>query len=339
MAATSTYDYRRETFTDSVDGASATEVWQVKDASTPAEALSATPEPNTRPIAKINESHPTRSNLKVRSVAATRTGFKTSDVTATYGVPPGGGDWVIIKSDDPVQQKPLITWGNGTIPVPTDTDAFGYPYVNSAGCAFNPLPVQYLKVKYLSIVVQKPGYTMAEYEKYEDSVNEDEVIIGGDKMLPGEVRCTTIQPVEGYTQGATSINVGFNFEILRVRQVLTAGTTPLRIQYPWNIFGRFKDQGSEGWATIDGAKKQGVFCYASTGSRVETDKPLNGSGRPIDPSIKVKANIADTGVSPEDSPGGYWPKGYLAGGDSLKIITFRQHRTQKFTDLKVLELV
>lgn len=341
MAAYSTYDYRSETVTDSVDGKTATCKWQVRNATSTSEALNAIPEPSTRQIAKINESHPEDSFLKCRSVSATRSAAFMFDVTAQYGIPPDGGDWNIGTPTETKNKPPLISWNTGVISLPTDTDASGYPYVNSAGTALlNPAPIRYLKVKTLTIVRWEDSYDWDQYSKFEDTMNFDEFTIGGQRVYKGEAHCTTIQPSDSYGPTAKTIPISYTFEILRLYRVLTANTTPLRVTEPWRIMQEYKDQGSEAWATIDGTKKQGVLCYATTGGKVETDKPLSGRGLPLDPNLVVKANLSDSGSTPTEPPQTYWPPSYLSGAEGKpRTIRFQPFVYANFGSLGILDLV
>lgn len=340
--ATAKYDYRKESLVPSADGMTGTRGWAVDACDSIIEALTAPPAAGDPPIAQINESFPGYGAVRCRSTPCNRVAPKSYEIIANYGIPPTGEGWQGGADNvDPLERKPSVTWRTGRIAVPTEIDTYGYPLVNSAGDSRDPAETRYLKVKYLTIIRWEKGYDYERYGKYEDAVNEKDIVIRGSPgdgkvvFRAGEVHCDTIEPAEVYSPDQIILPIAFNFEIIQEWRVNPQSGELTRMRNPWRVLSAFKDKGLTGWASVSGTLKKGDLYYADDSEKVSTEIALDGTGRPIDPNIRVSLDGL-TFYTPQ-SHALYWPDHYITDYSTadLKIIEPRMLIERDFNELDI----
>ncbi len=326
-------------------------MWGVIDAATASEAFNAPPTGGATaanpPIAKVNESHPDKGAVKCRSRSISRPGLNKWEVTAQYGVPPGG-EWSAIDGADPINTKPAITWSDGKIAVPSDIDLNGYAFVNSAGDPFEPPPTRYIKVKSLMITRYEKGYDYNKYRPYEETVNASDITIGNVTFYAGEILCNSIQPSDTYNlepTGILNIPIGYSFDIMRAYRKI--GGQFKRVTHPWLMLQALKDQGTSGWASVGGTPKKGSLYLphptdtSKVGDKITSDILLDGKGKPIDTTLKVSLD-GETPYDPVDAPSSarQWPDSYLAeySTGQVKIINFAMAYAADFSQLSIFNI-
>jgi hypothetical protein len=267
----------------------ATRIWQVIDAANEADALAAAPFPGSDLIPALNASHPQNARLIVTNRNPVTDGGPTTwKVTVSYSIVAitgGGGD------GDPLNTTPIVSWGMGEITLAVDRDVDNKAIINSAGDAFDPPLQRTFKTLRLRIVKWFPIFDLALSDTFTNTVNSNNFQTGNLAITVGQCLCTGILPAEDYPITSTAIPIGFDFEIIRG---LYNNQFPVK---PYSTY--VKDQGRRGWYTPAGGSTPtlGDFHYAD-GERVDQDVPLDGTGKPIDTTIRVTKSL----IAPANNP-------------------------------------
>lgn len=238
-------------------GIDAHDEWQVTGASTGSEALDAPGVPHQ------NDSHPWDVLLLAQQPTVTREGFNLYLVSVDYVRLGGSGSNP--DPNDPLNAPLVYRWEMGNTTESVDRDAAGNPILNSVGEPFDPPPTKNIGTLFLTVTRNEPSYDPGIALTYQNKRNSDQ-FFGAEA---GQALCLSIAPAEAFAADAEYIPVQYHFEFRADK-----------------FRHRIRDQGLNGRFDDNGTSKIAPFYMNST-DRASTPILLDGTGKPMDPSIKV----------------------------------------------------
>ncbi len=294
MPITSNETPRGRSLTREITGMqwSATRVWEVYGAANENECFVATALDGS-PIAQLGNSHPQSSLLRVVTVTPAQQEGLFWLVTAQYAIPSDlkGGDSGA--AQELLSRKPTLSIRSGKISIAVDRDAKGRPRVNSAGDAFDPPGQRSISVRYFRYVRYEPFPDVDKMDRFENTVNDADLLIGG-KVAVSKQRlyCDTIEATEDFGPDTLAVPIAYNFILRR-----SFDDTP----HPFNDY--IMDIGDRGFYSDSGSAtaKLGYF-FDATGTQ-QFNVKLDGTGKPLDPNIKVTSALK-TPISNPNPPAG-----------------------------------
>jgi hypothetical protein len=293
--------YSTENFTgrnlspSSTGGWTATRVWMVTGAVNEGEVQTALPLPNsgTLPVAKLNDSHPQNALLICTGLTIEQIGPRAWMLRATYtmpsltGLPPG--------DPNPLLSKPRVSWEEGQRAVPFDIDLVGVPVINSTGVPYSPAPTREIYFDILTIKRHEPFFDLQKARLFRNAVNSNTFTSGNVVFLAGECLCTSIKPTQEYTTDATAIEIAYRFQIeggLNETST-TQGFEPFQLH--------MRDRGRSSFGQGGSGAVMGPITGAD-GAAIADDVPLDGTGKPIETTLKVRVDPSGTLVAPIARP-------------------------------------
>lgn len=248
---------------------------------------------NGEQVPPINASHPSNRDLRV-AYKSVGPGLNERVVSVRYQYAQGG--LVFAPNDNPLTRKPRISWARVTTQEYVRRDIFNNPIANTAGDPFDPPPQITMASRMLTIRRHEQGYKPEISDRFENTVNSFEVVASGRRFPPGTIRVESIIPVGEYTDGAAVLEIEYQLEI-KWRLFTPPGTQLTEIDRNPFYFWTF-DQGSRGWYsagdTNNASLKTGLLYHTDeTGKSdeaVTSAVPLDGRGKPVDPSVVVTIN-------------------------------------------------
>lgn len=241
-------------------GIDAHDEWQVTGASTGSEALDAPGVPHQ------NDSHPWDVLLLAQQPTVTREGFNLYLVSVDYVRLGGSGSNP--DPNDPLNAPLVYRWEMGNTTESVDQDAEGNAILNSAGERFDPPPTKNIGTLFLTVRRNEPSYDPAIALTFQNKRNSDPFF----GAQPGQALCLSIAPNAEYAEDAEYIPVDYHFEFRADK-----------------FRHRIMDQGLNGWFNDNGTLKLAPF-YMNITDRAGAAVLLDGTGKPIESSIKVAGN-------------------------------------------------
>lgn len=212
-----------------------------------------------------NDPHPDNPLLHVRDRDADPLGPTAWRVTAGYRFGEFLGD------DDPLNERPKYRQDYEYETVPVDRDVDNNPIKNSAGDSIEGL-TDTRQILVLYVVVNQPSFSLATAEAYNDHVNDRPLVLAGQGTIEGGRALLRYMKVAGeWSPGDPFVRVEYCIAI-------KVGLDP------WDWFVR--DQGEMGWYDDAGTKKKGAIMQPN-GTKPPGDVLLDGTGKPIDPDLKI----------------------------------------------------
>lgn len=246
------------------DGYEAELVWEVTGVSTQQEAIAAVG-------VAINTSHPASSSLRCNYISAdTPRGPMLWEVRARFATGTFGDNTA------PLSQPMRLRWRPGNITEPIGKDRVGKPILNSANTAFATNFTKPYSTLYLTVHRNEPFYNIQKALTYRNRVNKDQFnVLNAGTVEPGQCMCLDIYPTHDYPAIGTvsHVEVAYEFEF-------RDGKHPFQ--------PRGVDQGPTGYYSDGGTVRPGNFTDGD-GTTLVTDVMLDGTGKPIDPGVRVTA--------------------------------------------------
>lgn len=296
----------------------ATIAYDVIDAATEADALSAVP--------TIGVSHPQYGDaLTLNSRNPRKRGFNYWVVTTTYSSDSGGGNVA--------SRIPKLRWSHDLVIEEVDRDFDGHAITNSVG---DP-PANSLTNEFYDLTLTyrrfEPEFNLRKSLSYLGKVNKDSFsIVSGQgfdaknlQVNPGECKCVEFAPVGEYdAQGVSA--TGSNVEILygfRIRERIQIAGSKFVSGFDWRIL----DQGYRGRWKDGETLRLGDF-YHSASERASDMVKLDGTGFPvgrIGRTIGVTRSMHDA-VGADTPPGATLDDRYK-DQDAVFLVYQRNKRT------------
>lgn len=240
-------------------GVDAVQAWDVVKAATAIEAIGAVP-------VTAGSTHPHDNTLTADPLSAEAQGFKFWKVTANYKAAGSGGGG---GSSGAVLGRPKLRWTRGTVSGSVDVDAANRPLFNSAGDLFDGQTREKGERGFIITRVEQ-SYNLAKADEYEDTINDSTVtLLNKYTFAPRTLRLVSYMPAGDIDFDATTIQAEYLFLIRRDT---------------WRR--RLPDRGNRGWYTGDGGTKK-KDAFVTDKGQILTDVLLDGTGKPIDPEIRV----------------------------------------------------
>ncbi|HEX4796184.1 MAG TPA: hypothetical protein VH370_20510 [Humisphaera sp.] len=173
----------------------------------------------------------------------------------------------------PLDEPAKILAEAGIEMVPTDIDKDQNAILNSAGDPFDPPQSGAVHTLGLCVRLAVPFYNIQEAIKITDAVNSDPFELrGAGGVEPGQCHCRSYKPTEDYTENAPFVWVEYVFEFAEGVE-------------PWQSITF--DEGRNGWyVNLFNETVKGQICY-NDGTPVNQDVRLDGTGKPMDPKMKI----------------------------------------------------
>ncbi|MGE5608329.1 MAG: hypothetical protein ACM359_03665 [Bacillota bacterium] len=293
--------------------------WTVSGVRSETEALNAVP-------VREGASHPRSGYLHCKGLNVERESPSLFHVQATYQntLVSGGGGGGGGGGGDVLDTAVRWRWHVGHQSVPTDTDAEGNAIVNSTGePAANGVYREETLVS-LTVARTEPYYDIFWALQYIDHVNEDSFQVAGITVHPLAAVLRSATPNEDIIEGAGPVRVEYVFEFKLTR-------TPLELNHevsPWDY--ALSDKGFHAYYQ-DGADNRTKYgtLYGSDHKPLTTPARLNGSGQPINKSIRVSDQLKEA-----------WPTQWqikrekVGEGEELAyLLRYKKYPRAKFAEL------
>ena len=246
----------------------------------------------------------------------------------TYAIP-GSGNFPD-PGDDPLLRPFRWTVQKSYVERPSEVDAKRRPKKNSAGDFFQPKPKKYRRRILIGTRYER-FWDIAKGNKFEDTVNLNQISLGPVVIAPGEACFLSYEPSGEFEGDADYLLMEYAIEVAtdeRARDPARPEEPPIS-GYPFDTHQL--DVGNFGWYTgSDGKPKRGRFCYATgttaanSGNTIQGDADdvqLNGAGKPFPrPSTEAQIYVRDMEgkliYTPIENPNqaerlvdGFWPTG------------------------------
>ncbi len=190
--------------------------FDIVDADSETEALSAVIVGTALNVPNRNDPHPDQSRLKVRSVEAARVGFGIYKLSVAYAIPQGaggGGDEFPDGEDDPLDEPNTFDWVLGNESVQFDRDIDDNPILNSALDPFVKLPTRYRGTIGCIIRRWEPFFDVQLPLTYKNTVNSNTFTVGGLGVIQaGQAFCEAITPTDTYKSDAALLKIEYRFK-------------------------------------------------------------------------------------------------------------------------------
>ncbi|HEV7297753.1 MAG TPA: hypothetical protein VGN72_00185 [Tepidisphaeraceae bacterium] len=268
-----------------------------------------------------NSSHLNMEALKLKTFQPRTVGLGVHEVTAVYSVPPNGS-WQTPEDDaDPLDAPAEISWSPNIVSEPFDRDIDGNPVLNSAGDAPANPPSRTYVYSTLTITTNEEFYNYAGYKPYINTVNSDSIEVDQPNsttvtFAAGTVKCVSIAPARMYKATDSYVPITRTFEIWDLAEISTTQPHQCRIL----------DQGSSGWYNDEGVKN-GSLC-TDQGEYVANDKLLDGTGKPLDSTLKVRDGGEQ--YTPVARPGGTPTGATIEGTADAKYLLYKRYKAKAF---------
>jgi hypothetical protein len=251
--------------------------------------------------AGVGASHPQDGRLYVADQGAigvsNEGGPTTWRVTFNYTRKDGGAG--AAGGDELLAKRTRWRWTPGTAGETTDNDLHGNVIANSAGSPFQPKAMREYPTLQLEAYRYVSRFDLPLALRFMGKNNSNGFTIAQfGRVEPGQVRCLFIGPTQDFIEVRDGeqppVEICHRFEI---RNAAVSGE--------FNDPGfklRVLDKSRGGWALVDGKLTPGEFSTKTpTGGYVEVGEEilLDGTGKPIDPEIRIgtKAATVKTPVS------------------------------------------
>lgn len=264
---------------------SATRSWDIINATTETECLTATIIGGSTLVPAFNEQHPDQSRLKVRSREVERPGFNMWRLTCTYEIPvddSGFDDG----DGDPLDEPVKFEWEIGNETISIDRDRDGHPLLNSAGDPFETNPQRQRLTLHLVLKRYEPFFDVQLPMAYMNTVNSESFTVPGLGIVQaGQAYRSSIEAAAPYSADFQSILVEYRFRF-----------DPLGFQL------KLIDQGYQSWWHKTPSSDD-VKGRITTKDELTVSKPvlLNGAGRIIDTTLVVGDNSPTSSISSNPS--------------------------------------
>jgi len=332
---TEIWSERNQTRSVNEDGSpnwSATRAWDVVDTTKEDEAINAVAE------AALDAPHDRNPILKVKTNKADRSGFNSFKVTATYEIPKngeshsekgeGGGDPG--NSGSPLFTPPNYDFNESEESFATDRDIDGNPIVNSATEAFEGGATQVIKIYTYTITLNQPYYDANQAAEYLNTVNSGVFTTPFGAFQKGEVKFSSVVPVEPFVKTAKFVRCAYSFKIL-LRAFFVGMPADAS---PWDA--RFLDQGTNAFGAKAGGGKELGKIQTKARADVQRDIRLNGKGAPIDADNYFVFTSAGLGAGVDNIiPPGARVETKGAGGIFAVFFWYRLLREKDFGALRL----
>lgn len=284
MPDTVTIQFQGRQHSRGVNGWTASQTYSVIGVTTEYAAASALA--SASPPVTLNSAYPSNRWMKCDNISATSVNPTMWTVTATYSIPKSGGEHPG-GTEDPEDQPWIYEYRPGLQTEAVDRDINGNPLVNSAG---DPPPPGAFNRDFttleIAITRNEPAVPTDKIQRYLDAYNRDTVDLAGlGSYDPYTIRCVYLGPASTFNSDALFIPIRYAFRY-----------------DPDGYWHRFEDKGQNGWFD-DGGNKQGVIVDGN-GVAVTTDKLLDGTGKPLDATLKIGSQKAAPIANPNGTPSG-----------------------------------
>ncbi len=236
----------------------------------------------------INQGHPLNPLITLQWVGLEEYNFNLSRARALWKQTAGD----TTDNTDPLKQPPVMNVTRATEAKQTDRDAFGNPLVVSTGDAITGAHRNFF-LRQFTITRNEPYWDPRLDAAYSDTYNVAPFApLGFPAMEPGQCRCLSILPAGPVTKTMKYVPVVYSFEYA---QGVTKDKTGV-----WDAFMLVQlDAARSGWYDPGtGTPARGHFVGADN-NLVQFDVLLDGTGKPIDPTIKIGVNNNGT-ITPSD---------------------------------------
>jgi len=275
-------------------------------------------------VGDYNSSHPYRPELLCNSITiAESVGPAHFVVRMGYEVPELGQ---FPSPDDPLSRPYRYYWQKIVKNIPQERQISesaalnGYAIAVSTGSPVDPKATAEIYTRMLIIRRYEPLYDLSLAQAYENTVNNAAGVIGPIEVGIGQMLCHSIEPTGECTAGAPYLEIEYQFEIDTSQA------------HPFQTY--IIDQGRDGWYDDGGTSKRGRFGIG--GEACVDDVLLDGTGKPLDSSVKVLATLngATTEHAPVQTPTASLPNpldyaDYTSSGGAF-ILIFQQRRQTNF---------
>jgi hypothetical protein len=286
-----TRDWRQSRFTR---GRDAYEAYIVTGCSTPGQAELAVGA-NGQSVPRQNSGYPDDARLLAQAPSTTTLGLNIFSVGLTW-VRPGNGNGDK-ETDNPLDKKAVYRIEPGGTTEPIAYDADGHPLLNSALDPLDPPPTDDFPIKFVTIRRNVSTFDLVRAMAYENKVNSDVFTLP--KIGPvaiGLARVVDISPGDEFTEDAEYIEEVTRLE-LRIAKVPGLYGDATQDTFDHLLL----DVGLNGWWNDSGTLRRGRFCNL-LGQEMNTPVRLDGHGKPMDTSIKVKGGEGREPQAPVAAP-------------------------------------
>ena len=275
-------------------------------------------------VAFVGAPHPNNSRMVCQTMVCDDN-LVLRKVTATYAINNLG------ELTDPLRMKTRWRPKPAKRMEPSDVDLYGNPKTNSAGVPFDPPKQRKRGGLFVQAIRNEPFFDWGRAVAIQDTTNSVRFVIPGAGTLnPGQMYCDSMECLTDLYFGMTYATIAYNFE-LRAGNLIP-GTSEYDA-----FFDSELDQGDSGWA-IDSEEfaTRGLFCNAD-GLEIGYVL-LDGTGKPIDSSLKVLTSSDGTVEDALTNPNSFPPSNVKIvdgpGGKSKRIL-FRDYGTYDYTALNL----
>jgi hypothetical protein len=184
----------------------------------------------------------------------------------------------------------------GDDPEQSDRDYYGNPYVNSASVPFDQPGQAFYGTMELTATRNEPFYDAQKALRIQNRTNADQFTVqGGGIIFPGQAFLVSMCSETELYDGVAYARVTYHFRFRAGNLIDTI--TPPEYDAFWD---KRLDQGDSGWYVESGTTTRGLICNAAG---IETGTVLlNGSGKPMDLSLKILSSTSGAVSAPVDNP-------------------------------------
>ncbi len=229
--------------------------------------------------------------------------------------------------DQPEREKPRWKWDESQVEKSIAHDINGKPIVNSAGAPFGSEFSQTIPTEILHFWTWQPFYDPSGANALKGRANSEAMLVAGISVAKEQVLCKSIKPTSEQNADSEGVEVEYVFEIQPGYR-------------PWQT--RAIDWGHMGWGVSVNAGfppvatvATGEFYHSAKGTDPVSDPVmLDGTGKPINELIVVRAGANDEFFAPVSNPNP--PTHFEIAPESTgdyKVLIFTTRHTADFRGL------